>query len=89
MLVGLAAFFWMRRRKPKNETDAHPNHQKMSPSADGSVMYGFPQDLPAPPPPMEVDADPHHLLQRHEMHAHERGVVELPEHERRARELPG
>ncbi|KAI4193996.1 MAG: hypothetical protein LQ348_002719 [Seirophora lacunosa] len=83
LLVGLAAFFWMRRRKPKNETDA-----RMSPS-DGSVMYGFPQDLTAPPPRLEVDADPHHLLQRHEMHAHERGVVELPEHERRVRELPG
>ncbi|KAI4088187.1 MAG: hypothetical protein LQ344_006279 [Seirophora lacunosa] len=88
LLVGLAAFFWMRRRKPKNETDAQPNHQKMSPS-DGSVMYGFPQDLTAPPPPLEVDADPHHLLQRHEMHGHDRGVVEFPEHERRVRELPG
>ncbi|KAL8954581.1 MAG: hypothetical protein Q9193_007188, partial [Seirophora villosa] len=91
LLVGLAAFFRMRRRKPKNETDAQPNHQKYKdvPPSDGSVMYGFPQDLPAPPPRMEVDADAHRLLQRHEMHAHERGVVELPEHERRVRELPG
>ncbi|KAL9008034.1 MAG: hypothetical protein Q9173_006805 [Seirophora scorigena] len=111
--AGVAAFFQMRRRKPKNDTDAQPNHLEyhqeyhqeynqgykgMSP-LDESVMYGFKQELPAPPARMEVDADPHHLLQRHEMHGHERGVaelhghkhgvVELPEHNRRVREMPG